>query len=112
YQPCDSRRPPEELQADFPHVDFNQVPPGADELLGPGKVESVESVDARIERLFTWLRDQPHEAVGCVAHFQILSRIFAEHLEPAGLDGSCYGPYANLEVRSVPIAFEEECELR
>ncbi|OLP90503.1 hypothetical protein AK812_SmicGene27916 [Symbiodinium microadriaticum] len=88
------------------------VPPGADELLGPGKVESVESVDARIERLFTWLRDQPHEAVGCVAHFQILSRIFAEHLEPAGLDGSCYGPYANLEVRSVPIAFEEECELR
>ncbi|CAE7703108.1 PGM, partial [Symbiodinium sp. CCMP2592] len=97
YQPCDSRRPTEELKADFPHVDFSQVPPGADDLLGPGKVESIESVDARIQKLFTWLRDQPHEAVGCVAHFQILSRIFAEHLEPAGLDGSCYGPYANLE---------------
>ncbi|CAE7519756.1 PGM, partial [Symbiodinium pilosum] len=37
YQPCDSRRSIQELQAEFPHADFSEVPPGPDELLGPGK---------------------------------------------------------------------------
>ncbi|CAK9057088.1 unnamed protein product [Durusdinium trenchii] len=59
FQPCDSRRAPEELLTVFPHVDFANVPPGADTLLGPGKVETPESADARIARFFAWLREQP-----------------------------------------------------
>eukprot|EP00913_Durusdinium_trenchii_P035572 g33288.t1 len=93
----------QELLTVFPHVDFANVPPGADTLLGPGKVETPESADARIARFFAWLREQPQQNIACVAHFQILSRIFV-HLKGSGLD-SAYGDFANLEVRSIPIAF-------
>lgn len=106
FQPCDSRRPPEDLEKTFPHVDFSEVPSGADALLGPGRVESAESADARIRGLFAWIRAQPEKEIACVAHFQILSRILAVHLEPAGWDGSDYGSLGNLDIRSVPVAFE------
>lgn len=105
FQPCDSRRAPEELRSVFPHVDFTHVPPCADTLLGPDKVESTESVDERIQRFFEWLRNQEQQNIGCVAHFQILTRIF-ENLEAAGLDCSAYGDFKNLEVRSIPITFD------
>eukprot|EP00930_Biecheleria_cincta_P086197 TRINITY_DN75522_c0_g1_i1.p1 TRINITY_DN75522_c0_g1~~TRINITY_DN75522_c0_g1_i1.p1 ORF type:complete len:307 (+),score=36.89 TRINITY_DN75522_c0_g1_i1:31-951(+) len=104
YQPCDSRRAPEELAEEFPYVDFRNVSPGADTLLGPGKVESPDSADQRIRRLFSWLRDQPCSSIACVAHMQILTRIFTKHLQPAGLDCAHYGAYGNHEVRSVSIA--------
>ena len=105
FQPCDSRRAPQELQLEFPHVDFSHVPPGGDSLLGPNKVESVESVDQRIYRFFEWLRISEHQNIGCIAHFQILTRIF-ENLQAAGLDCAAYGDFKNLEVRSIPIAFD------
>mmetsp|Transcript_52334 Transcript_52334/g.94186 ORF Transcript_52334/g.94186 Transcript_52334/m.94186 type:complete len:331 (+) Transcript_52334:158-1150(+) len=106
YQPCDSRRPPEELQLAFPHADFQAVPSGADTLLGPGRIETAESADSRIRALLSWIRTQQHGSIACVAHMQILTRIFKDHLEPAGLDGSTYGDFGNLEVRSVPLAFD------
>ncbi|CAK0868090.1 unnamed protein product [Prorocentrum cordatum] len=105
FQPCDSRRPPADLSSAFPHADFRHVPPGPDALLAPGKVETPESADARIRWFFAWLREQPERNVACVAHFQILTRILKNHLEPAGFNGSSYGDLTNLEIRSVPIAF-------
>mmetsp|Transcript_4335 Transcript_4335/g.9420 ORF Transcript_4335/g.9420 Transcript_4335/m.9420 type:complete len:315 (+) Transcript_4335:79-1023(+) len=104
YQPCDSRRHPSELAKVFPHADFAEVPAESDSLIGPGMVESAESADARISQLFKWLQSRPEDSIACVAHMQILTRIFATRLEPAGLD-SFGGDYTNLEIRSVPISF-------
>lgn len=106
FQPCDQRRPRDEQEAAFPHVDFRHVPPGQDTLLAPGALEAPEGADARIRWLLAWLAQRPEKEIACVAHFQILSRILAEHLEPAGWDATAYGDMKNLEVRSVPIAFE------
>jgi len=106
FQPCDQRRTRDELEVAFPYADFRNVPPGVDTLLGPGVVETPESADKRIIWLLAWLRQQPHQSIACVAHFQILTRIFSKHLEPAGWNGSKYGDLTNLEIRSVPVRFD------
>lgn len=106
FQPCDQRRSRDELEAAFSHADFRHVPPGADTLLGPGLVETPDSADLRIRWLFAWLREQSHRSIACVAHMQILTRIFSRFLEPKGFDGSGYGDLGNLEIRSVPIRFD------
>eukprot|EP00931_Biecheleriopsis_adriatica_P006871 TRINITY_DN108214_c0_g1_i1.p1 TRINITY_DN108214_c0_g1~~TRINITY_DN108214_c0_g1_i1.p1 ORF type:complete len:314 (-),score=55.67 TRINITY_DN108214_c0_g1_i1:8-919(-) len=107
FQPCDSRRPPEILfYRDFAHVDFQNVPRGADQLLKPGVVEAPESADSRIRQLLEWIRTRPERSIACVGHFQILSRVFSKHLEPAGWDSSQYGDLTNLEIRTVPLAFD------
>eukprot|EP00929_Paragymnodinium_shiwhaense_P000732 TRINITY_DN100968_c0_g1_i1.p1 TRINITY_DN100968_c0_g1~~TRINITY_DN100968_c0_g1_i1.p1 ORF type:complete len:340 (+),score=75.01 TRINITY_DN100968_c0_g1_i1:46-1065(+) len=109
FQPCDSRRDPSELKTQFPHVNLDNISAGGDTLLAPDKVESEESADKRIQWLFRWLRDQDVKSIACVGHFQILNRIFKNHLVPAGLDPTRYNwdkPFKNLEVRSVPMAID------
>lgn len=106
FQPCDSRRDPKELSADFPHAAFENVPAGPDTLLGPEVVESPESADARIRWLLSWIRSRPETNIACVGHMQILTRVLAEHMAPAGWDTSAYEPLSNLDIRSVTIAFD------
>jgi len=106
FQPCDSRRDPKELSADFPHAAFENVPAGPDTLLGPEVVESPESADARIRWLLSWIRSRPETNIACVGHMQILTRILTEHMAPAGWDTSEYEPLSNLDIRSVTIAFD------
>lgn len=106
FQPCDSHRSPQELRESFPHVDFEHVPTGPDTLLGPGVVESTDSADSRIRWLLSWLGSRPEKRIACVGHFQILSRVLAQHLVPAGWDESGYQELGNLDIRTVPIVFE------
>lgn len=103
--PSDWRRMRCDLEPEFPDVDFAVMSPGMDMILGPRLVEDPSLCDARLMWLLVWLKRQPESEVVCVTHGALAKRCFNNIFKPAGYDLEFDG-IGNLEVRSVPIAFE------
>lgn len=105
-RPSDWRRLRSDLEPEYSGFDFSFLSPSIDMILGPGMVEHPDYCDARLMWLLAWLGRQPESNVACVTHPAVMARLFSQHFRPAGCDAELSSNMANLEVCTMPIAFE------
>ncbi len=69
---CDVGRPPHELKADFPHLDFDHLGPiwwhDVPDTPGPFANEPVTLFETRVKAFREWLRDHESQRIAVVGH--------------------------------------------
>ena len=101
---CDRRRSREELEAEFPHVDFAEVAPGADEMWDTKELlpepNNNTATSARAYRLLEWLWARPEEDIAVVSHWIFLKHLLGLSPEHPEL----LADFGNAEARPVVLA--------
>ena len=106
---CDKRRPRRVLEAEFPHVDFSELPDGDVDEMWEHKEDDVAGVRdpytwnstgtaARASRLLHWLWARPESSIGIVTHWVFLLHIFRPFP-----DEQLQKPFGNAEMRFVTL---------
>mmetsp|Transcript_59673 Transcript_59673/g.159688 ORF Transcript_59673/g.159688 Transcript_59673/m.159688 type:complete len:231 (+) Transcript_59673:20-712(+) len=101
FHPCDSRRASAELESEFPHVSFAEVP-AHEVLLGANlPPESEAQVALRARKFLLHLQEEKIRSCVVVSHSGFLRHLFLKHLRYEAEDVD----FENAELRSVVLVF-------
>ena len=110
---CDMRRERPQLEAEFPHVDFSEVPLGPDGMWAhkedePSAWESTKCA-ARAADFLRWLWARPERHVAVVTHWCFLTHLFAPTNDAKLQDsfGNAEMRFASLMTRPMADALEK-----
>ena len=106
---CDRRRDREEIQDDFPWVEWGRLDSEKDEFFDPDERESARSVSDRGYDFMRWVRARPESEIIVATHSAWLFTLLNTVIESDGADLASW--FLTGELRSVIVSFEDRASL-
>lgn len=102
--PCDRRRPRDELQLYYPHINFNQINDNMDPLYDKYELrEPFADVELRCLRFMTYLANCSDKNIIVVSHSSYLYTLFTSVIKVMNDSNEYFEGFKNCEIRSFVI---------